>query len=205
MKQYITWFLAASAATTLAVGGIPLPDATLYGRVTIDSQAIGAGFPITVVAKVDVSPPGPSPGDSAGKVVGEYRMGSNPAASDNYVLKIKLESLADNSEPSDDAAVVGETVNLFVLDVTGIELFAGSFELSSFGSVVQRDLELDAPPQDVDGDGDSDLKDFAHIQRCFTGSSGVISPACLAADVTHDSHVDLLDAIVIAGRMGGPK
>ena len=95
-------------AAALAQAGIPEPDATFYGSLHIGLQLVPQSLPVTVLAKMNVDrpPPGPSPNDTNGQLVGSYRMGDNKSAGDRYVLKIKLESLADGSDQSGDAALL---------------------------------------------------------------------------------------------------
>ncbi|MCP4593998.1 MAG: hypothetical protein GY842_24970 [bacterium] len=66
---------------------------------------------------------------------------------------------------------------------------------------------LTAPPEpgDADGDGDFDLKDFAALQRCFTGDGG--GPAglgCEAFDADRDGDVDLTDFAAGHASFTGP-
>ena len=71
----------------VTLAGIPEPDNVLYGPVYFDGVLQTATDPVKaeVIARVDgVTNP-----------VGVYTMADNGDAGDNYVLRIRLESLAD--------------------------------------------------------------------------------------------------------------
>jgi len=56
---------------------------------------------------------------------------------------------------------------------------------------------------DFDGDGDVDMADFAHLQRCLSGSEPQLDPACLDARLDGDQDVDRADLDVLLGCMSG--
>ncbi len=58
---------------------------------------------------------------------------------------------------------------------------------------------------DFDDDGDVDLSDFAHLQRCL-GSPDVspIDPSCLDADLDDDDDIDTADLSKLRACMSGP-
>jgi hypothetical protein len=82
-------------AAALAWAGIPEPDAILYGYVNIGSVRQRVADNVTVFATL---------GTATDPQVGSYTLGANEQAGDCYVLRIKLESLADGSPPNDNAA-----------------------------------------------------------------------------------------------------
>jgi len=56
--------------------------------------------------------------------------------------------------------------------------------------------EIDLPcdvPGDFDHDGDVDLSDFGHFQRCFSGPGNPFPDGCRSADFDLDGDVDGLD------------
>ncbi len=90
--------LMVAAAPVL--GGIPLPEAVVIGRVVIDQNIITSDDKVTVVAKCD------------GNIVGRYQMGGSAQAGDRFVLRIPVESLADGSEPNPNAIRLGDMVEI---------------------------------------------------------------------------------------------
>jgi len=77
---------------------------------------------------------------------------------------------------------------------------------------VEAAPSCNTPPQDVDGDGDVDLTDFATFQLCFNGPNRPYPPppvdqqkcACLDAD-PDDGDVDLADFAVFQSCFNGPN
>ena len=68
--------------------------------------------------------------------------------------------------------------------------------------------ECNTPPQDVDGDGDVDLGDFATFQGCFNGPNRPYgaSPACACLDdAPADNDVDLTDFAKFQSCFNGPN
>ncbi len=60
-------------------------------------------------------------------------------------------------------------------------------------------------PGDFDGDQDVDLEDFGLLQRCLLGRSVVQSePACLPADINHDTFADESDLAIFHACLSGP-
>ena len=131
-KSAVTTILAVNLVACGALAGIPEPSAVLYGTLTVDGQTITASDGVTVVARVDgVTDP-----------VGTYHMGDNPAAQDNYVLRIRLESLADGSSQSDNAALVGQTVHVTLFQGAGPQRPAADFQITAPGVVANLDLSV---------------------------------------------------------------
>lgn len=132
--SYLTRFrVALVPAATLAlsaVAGIPEPPATLHGRAFINGVQVRAGDDVTILARVDgVRDP-----------IGAYHMGDVSGAGDNYVLRLRLESLADGLPQSDDAGVIGQTAMLLIRTGDGAELDAGTYPLTQSGAIETRDL-----------------------------------------------------------------
>jgi hypothetical protein len=60
-------------------------------------------------------------------------------------------------------------------------------------------------PSDFDFDGDVDMKDFAHLQLCFTGPAAVVTdPACQDCLLDSGSHVDSADFVIFMNCLNGP-
>ena len=60
-------------------------------------------------------------------------------------------------------------------------------------------------PGDYDFDGRVDLRDFAGLQRCFTGNNATLAPCCGIFDLgPRDGDVDLGDAAAFPATMAGP-
>ena len=137
------------------------------------------------------------------KEVGRYSMGDHAAAGDRYLLRIRLESLADGSEPSPDAAQVGQTALLYVKEGDTPEERVGSFEITAFGTVQEVALPIVAIPGDCDGD--LDLSDFLAFQRCFTGPGSALGDDCGCADIDGDGDADLADLVSFQARFTGAK
>lgn len=72
--------------------------------------------------------------------IGAYHMGDVSGAGDNYVLRLRLESLADGLPQSDDAGVIGQTAMLLIRTGDGAELDAGTYPLTQSGAIETRDL-----------------------------------------------------------------
>ena len=105
---------------------------------------------------------------------------------------------------SDNAAVIGDTVRIFVQTATGL-IEAAPFTITTRGELVTRDIEVFTLP-DTDGDGDSDLLDVAMLQRCFTGANnGPVAAGCESANRDNDNDVDLDDYAAFASRATGPS
>jgi len=67
-------------------------------------------------------------------------------------------------------------------------------DAGSGAGAVYTDYLGDVSPTDFDGDGDTDLTDFALIRNCITGPvAGDLEAVCLPADVDADGDVDLAD------------
>jgi hypothetical protein len=62
-------------------------------------------------------------------------------------------------------------------------------------------------PDDIDGDPDVDVDDFAAYQACFTGSTApaTLSPTCACLDRNHDGKVEAFDFGVFLNCARGPS
>ena len=200
IRHFAFGLVAASA--TVAAAGIPLPDVVLYGELRIGGAVIPASrSDVTVLGRVDgVTEP-----------VGTYRMGDNPNAGDRYVLRIRLESLADGAAPSNNAAQIGQTVNLFAKEGDGAEQAVGTFAVSAAGVLKSLNLPVTAVKGDGDNDGDVDVRDFVSFVRCFSGPQGTPGfqppdgPCAAKFDFEPDGDVDFVDFVGFVSAFTGPK
>ena len=58
---------------------------------------------------------------------------------------------------------------------------------------------------DFDLDGDVDMVDFAHLQRCCAGSATQTNPNCFDADLNDDDRVDAADLALFDACYSGPN
>jgi hypothetical protein len=58
-------------------------------------------------------------------------------------------------------------------------------------------------PGDFDGDDDVDMKDFAHLQNCFSGEGIPYGAGCTDADLNEDSDVDQSDFVTFLPCLAG--
>jgi hypothetical protein len=80
-------------------------------------------------------------------------------------------------------------------------------EIATWGTGGQLSLDnlVLSPAVNLDGDNDSDLRDFAGFQACFTGSGGSASQACVCADLDGDGDVDMADYNQFRFAFSGPQ
>lgn len=100
--------MLAVACVSVVIGGIPEPNAIFYGQITLD------GIPVTVATHPTLEIIGRVVLPLSEQEVGRYRMGENINAGDRYVLRAKLESLADGSTQSTTAALIGQTLRIYL-------------------------------------------------------------------------------------------
>ncbi len=100
------------------------------------------------------------------------------------------------------------TAGTYVLEFTASDdLPAGTIT----GTVTINVSGCKAPPQDVDGDGDVDLRDFETFQACFNGANRpwpgppIPQAACACIDADKDLDVDLTDFGVFQSCFNGPN
>ena len=184
-KVRLSVIVVSVAFLANAGAGIPEPPVALYGTITIDGVPATAGDNVTVIARVEGVP----------QPVGIYQMCEDPVAGDQYILQIRVESLADGATQSEDAAVVGQTAVVSVQDDdSGIVRRAGQVEISSRGMLVFQDLSVTSVLGDcANGDGSLGLADFSEFAGCITGVGGVFVAHCACADLDQDGDVDLRD------------
>ncbi|HSW45265.1 MAG TPA: serine protease [Phycisphaerae bacterium] len=68
-------------------------------------------------------------------------------------------------------------------------------------------LNITLPPaySDFDMDGDVDMVDFGHLQRCYSGSGPQADPACFDACLDGDNRVNAADLAVFNACYSGPN
>ena len=154
--------VVAIAAASAARAGLPEPDAVLYGTITLDGKAVTAADDLTVIARVDGVP----------NPVGTYHMGDNPSAGDQYVLRIRVESLADGSAQSNDAALIGQTAHIFVQAGRGAEKSATDFVIATRGITEQRNL-VASTGNDCNGNGIADSLDISSGRSKDCNNNGI--------------------------------
>lgn len=193
MRAKIMLLLTVVVLATALQAGIPEPDMTLFGEVIVAGRPMGARNNVSIIARVSGDP------DS---LVGACRIGDSPVAGDYYVLRIRLESLADGSAQSSNAALVGQTVNIFVRISDHLEFFAGSVTITESGIAQYLNLyngSMVFPDADVNTDGVVNFKDLARIAQCWDRRDcGTINDWCNAADIDHSTAVDFIDILTVA-------
>ena len=193
MKTKIAVLLIVVMNATVLQAGIPIPDLTLYGEVSVGGEPIGSHDDVSIIARVNGDP------DS---LVGAYRMGDIPSAGDNYVLRIRLESLADGSSQSTNAALIGQMVYIFAKVSNYLEVPAGSVTVQESGVAQYLDLHNGSiiyPSGDLNADGIVNFMDFARIGKFWNRKDcGTANDWCDGADITESTAVDLHDVKELA-------
>lgn len=193
MKTKITVLLIVVMNATLLQAGIPIPDLTLYGEVTVGGEPIGARDNVSIIARVNGDP---------NSLVGAYRMGDNPSAGDNYVLRIRLESLADGSSQSANAALIGQMVYIFAKVSNYLEVPAGSVTVLESGAAQNLNLQnatIIYSNADLNTDGIVNFIDLARIGQFWDRKDcGIANDWCDGADIGHSTAVNFSDVSELA-------
>lgn len=208
---------AILCAAAPVLGGIPEPDAILYGTVSYDTFVVTASDNVSIIARVNVDRPPtgnfPGPEDSVQQEVGRYQMGDEPAASgqcsgdDCYALHVRLESLSDGATQSTTAALVGQNATIYVQAGAGPEANSGfTFALTERGKVQNHNFPLPCLKGDVGGvgvatapDGVVNFDDLDEFVTAILDGPSETLEACsadiggLAGSMTPDGKVDGLD------------
>ena len=193
MRAKTTVLLIIVMNATALQAGIPEPDMTLFGEVTVGDRPIGEHDNVSIIARVSGDP---------NSLVGAYRMGDNPTAGDYYVLRIRLESLADGSSQSPNAALIGQMVDIFIKTSGYLELPAGSVTIHESGVAQHLDLQSGSmvfSDADLNIDGIVNLVDFAIVAQCWDRKDcAAVNDWCGGADIGHSSAVDFSDLLEVA-------
>lgn len=137
MRVWVTWVgrwaavvaMAAAGVVQDAAGGIPEPDVVLYGQVMVGGEAATAADDVVVVARLD----------GLASPLASYVLGSDPAAGDDYILRLPVQSPVGG--PVTGAAMVGQVVHLRIRVDGGAETPASDYLISAAGAFQRLDLE----------------------------------------------------------------
>ncbi len=205
----ITAILAAVGLSTFsgaAAGGIPEPDVVLYGDVCVNGQRVLATSDVTILACVNCPSGFVAPG------IGSYKMGSSIPAGNQYVLRLRLESLADGSTQSANAALVGQTARIFLRQGAGTPAFVRNYNITNRGVFERSDITIGTacvlpdllsavPPNNaIDGrqpsnpDG-SQPAGWDSIDITFSGAANVLSAADFSVSAIGGSAPAVLSAV----------
>ena len=178
--------------TVASVGGIPEPDMVFYGTVEIGGVPVTALDNHAIIARIS----------GTSRTVGFYNMGDNLNADNNYVLKVRLEDLADGSSQNDNCALVGQDIDIYIRQPNNEELFADTASITGQGVVQELDLESDGEiyyGSDLDHNGITNLQDFA----LFAMEWGEVdcnetNNNCNNANLDRSNGVDVNDLLIFA-------
>ncbi len=184
MPRRVTWLVLVSTVVTARMvwSGIPEPDVVLYGQVFVNRLLQNAATDLTVVARVGGVP----------NPIARYRMGQNAGVGDQYVLRLRLESLADGAAQSSNAALIGQTAQVLVQFGQGPELPAANHLIAERGRIHYLDLG-ERRRGDWNGDANLTLVDFAAFVECMRGPVPTSGQCVAAFDFDGNSTVDLAD------------
>jgi len=181
---------------TTTYAGIPEPPVVLFGQVILDGRQVRAADDVHVVARVNEAP----------QPVGQYDMGDNSAAGDDYVLMLRIESAFDGQPQSADAANVGQTADLFLRVADGPERPAGQYQIAAGGVITNHDLNVTTAfgqcADEVEGVG---LADAAKFAECMSGVNGSVALDCGCADANADGDSDLEDWASLQNNFNGQQ
>jgi hypothetical protein len=118
--------------TATSEAQIPQPDGILYGALYVGGEVVPATDALVLLARVDdfVDP------------VAVYRMGTNPAVGDRYVLPIPHSLSEDGVTPSPDTPARHASVRIYVLGPNGQEVLAGDTRVPAAGQALRFDLSV---------------------------------------------------------------
>lgn len=135
---------------------MPEPDNLFYGGITLDNEPVTAARSDVVIEARRTTD---------GPVLARYRMGSDSALGNFYLLRLPLESVAPTANP--DAARVGDSVFITVLDGGGLRAQTG-FVVNERGTVQRIDFGVVAT--DIDGNGLPDAWELYHFGGLSQGA-----------------------------------
>lgn len=185
-------------SVSVALAGLPLPDAVIVGELRINGQLIPATRgDVSVIARRVV-------GGIASDLVSRYTMGDRGAVGDKFAVKVRMESLVNGSQAAANAIRVGDTIRLLVQVAGGTEESTGvDLVIATPGPVLTRALSIGSNtcPEDINGDGMRDLTDLAFVLTNFGTPSGATHAM---GDVDGDADVDLADLAFLLTVFGSP-
>ena len=185
-------FLGLSASGSTVWCGIPEPDVVLYGQVFLNRLLQGAGSDLTVLARAD----------GVANPIAQYRMGESQNVGDRFVLRLRIESLADGSLQSGSAALLGQTAHVLLKFGSGPEQPAADFALTERGRIQYVDLGA-RQRGDWSGDANVTLLDWAAFVECLRGPVPTSGQCVAAFDFNGNSTVDLADVGAFLGALSG--
>lgn len=200
IQRTIAFVAFALLLVAAAPAGLPLPDAVIVGELRIDGVLIPATrSDVAIIARRVVA-------GSATSEVGRYTMGARGSIGDKFTVRVRMESLANNTAAAANAIRVGDTIRLFVKEGAAAERSTGvDLTVASSGKVFAQNLAVGvsppACPTDVNHDGRTDLIDLAYLLTNF-GLSGNVTHE--QGDVDADNDVDLNDLALILINFGLP-
>jgi hypothetical protein len=151
-------FVATACLLGRLRADIPAPDNLVYGSILLNGQAVGAkDTNLVIEARRALS----------GPALASYRMGSQPAAGDLYLLKLKLEEVSPVSDPS--ASLAGQSVFVVIRDQTSDKLNL-PYKILGRGSITRLDFGTTGPV-DSDADGLPDAWEQAQFGNLNFGGS----------------------------------
>jgi len=181
-------------AIKVVSAGIPEPSTILHGPLFIDGREVISADNVFVLARIAGVP----------LPIGTYVMGSNSAAGNNYVLKLRVESLFDGAAQSDDAGIVGQMANLLVRVGDGPERPVGQFAIAGGAIVEPRIITAETPFGSCADQGTNiGLDDVAVFIDCLSGVGGDAGLGCGCADANGDADVDLADWAAFQNSFNG--
>lgn len=204
-----------------AVGDLPLPDVLLYGTVHVRGEQIVAMDPdqngifdakVIVIARVNV--------DGTEREVGRYRFGDQQSDHTKYALRVRTESLAHGLARTGNAAIVGDTIRIYVRDERDLspehhtEEHVADFPQLGGLPVAGIIEELNLPAADAvcvygdfDSDEDIDLGDFKAFRKCLgepVPRLGCPTNLWMCTDVDRNGTIDMKDYGIFTTLFGRP-
>ncbi len=137
----------------------PLPDVVLYGSVTVNGQTVSADDDVTLIARVD----------GAAEPVGSYHMGYIAEAGDHYALRVRLESTVAGEPQSDNAAQIGQTVDVYLERPSEPDILVQSVVIERAATVQNVDIsaECHSHPADVSADYEIVIGEATAYASCW--------------------------------------
>ncbi|UCC32291.1 MAG: hypothetical protein JSU86_08415, partial [Phycisphaerales bacterium] len=168
MARYLVPLMAVVFPLGVTLAGIPERPVVLHGRLRIDDQPVLSTDDVTIVAWSDGVP----------EPVGTYHMGDIAGAGDNYVLRIRLESPVEGEPPSDNAAQIGQTVDVYVQRPAGPDILAESFIIEGAATVQNVDIstECHSHPADVSADYQIVIGEATAYAHCWKTACTWVNP-----------------------------
>ena len=80
-----------------------------------------------------------------------------------------------------------------------------AYKMHKWGGDYTLNITLPPAYSDFDLDGDVDMVDFGHLQRCYTGSTAQTDPSCYDACLDGDNRVNAADMALFDACYSGPN